>query len=690
MQTWNTKKKAAASKVHKPWKAKVMTLVFLLITIGAFVFDFPQYWNQSAAFVKDKTGLAVPTLSTNVFRLGLDLQGGTHLVYEADMKNIPEKDRDNALSGVRDVIERRVNAFGVSEPIVQTTSTGGVHRVIVELAGVLDVKEAINQIGETPVLEFKEEGEQLDKKPTDEDQTELAKRQKEDRAAAADVLKKAVSGEDFDALVQQYSTEKTKSQSKGVIPKMTAESTAYSAIAKAVSQNRLKAGQVYWKTIESGNTIEIVKVKNVTTAQNMDLAHILLCFDGKQGCTSKISALDAMNKITKLKSEINASNFSELAKANSTDPSVSSNGGNLGWGTGEKYVPAFSVAAESLRVGEISESVETNFGYHLIYKKAEKSVPAYEVQHITLKLSQMTDVVPPSSPWKNTALSGKHLNRADVQFDPKTGSPYVGITFNAEGGDLFGKLTEANLGKRIAIFLDGTPISEPTVQSAIYGGQAIITGDFTIEEAKLLAQRLNAGALPVPVTLLSQQTVGPTLGLASLEKSVLAALVGFALVAVYMIVLYRLPGLVAIVALLLFAFVNLLSYRVFGVTVTLAGIAGFVLSMGIAVDANVLIIERLREEFAAGRDLISASDEAERRAWAAIRDGHLTTLISSIVLYWFSSSFIRGFALTLGIGVVLSLFTAVYVARQYLYVVFGWKWSHKPFLFAAKRKEQKS
>ena len=221
--------------------------------------------------------------------------------------------------------------------------------------------------------------------------------------------------------------------------------------------------------------------------------------------------------------------------------------------------------------------------------------------------------------------------------------------------------------------------------SQIYGGRAVITGNFTLDESKTLAQRLNAGALPVPVTLLSQQTVGPTLGLVSLQKSVTAALIGFLLVTIYMILMYRLPGLISIIALLLFTGLNMAAYRIFGVTITLAGIAGLVLSLGIAVDANVLTIERLKEEFHSGRDLISSSDEAARRAWAAIRDGHFTTLISAAVLYWFSSSFIRGFALTLGIGVILSLFTAVYVARMYLHTIFEWKWTHNPLLFGVKK-----
>lgn len=687
MQTWKTKRKSQSSqKVHKPWKARAATIAFLLVTLVAGFYDFPHAWNQTAGFIKEKARVSLPTLDENVYRLGLDLQGGTHLVYEADMKDISEKERENALAGVRDVIERRVNAFGVSEPLVQTTSTGGVHRVIVELAGVLDVSDAISQIGETPVLEFKEQGSELDVKPTPEDEKKLQELLKADRAAAQAVLVRAQKGEDFEKLVLEVSIDPTKEQTKGIIEKLTAESLQYPQMAKAISQNRPKVGSVFWKTVEEESSIEIFKVLENTSVNNMRLSHILICFEGKQGCTSNISALDANIQMMNLKKEATAANFAELAKKNSTDPSAASNSGDLGFATSDTYVPSFAAAAEALAVGQISDVVETDFGYHLIYKQEQKVLPAHKVQHISMKRSSMFDILPPASPWKNTQLSGKQLENAVVEFDPNSGTPNVGITFDKEGGDLFGTLTAANIGKPIAIFLDGAPISTPVVQAAIYGGRAVITGDFTLDEAKVLAQRLNAGALPVPVTLLSQQTVGPTLGAVSLQKSITAALIGFLLVAIYMIVVYRLPGLIAIVALLLFSSLNLLAYQFFGVTITLAGIAGLVLSLGIAVDANVLIIERLKEEYASGRDLMSSADEAEKRAWAAIRDGHFTTLISSVVLYWFSSSFIRGFALTLGIGVVLSLFTAVFVARQYLHTVFEWKWTHRPIFFGVTRK----
>lgn len=681
MQTWKTKKAAHVSqKAHKPWKIQVASVVFILMTFVIGFYDFPQAWNQTVGFIQDKTTVSLPKMKENSYRLGLDLQGGTHLVYEADMKEIPEKERANALSGVRDVIERRVNAFGVSEPLVQTTSTGGIYRVIVELAGVLNVSDAINQIGETPVLEFKEESGQTDVKATPADEKKLADLQKSERAAAQAVLVRAQKGEDFEKLVLEVSGESAKEKTKGVVEKITSESAQYPAIAKALSQNKPKAGSVFWKLIEEGNSIEIVKVLENTSVNSMQLSHILICSKDKQSCTKDTSAIDANIQISNLKKEATAQNFADLAKKNSTDPSAATNSGDLGWATSDNYVPAFAAAAEALAVGQISDVVETDFGYHLIYKKAQKAVPAFKIQHIAMKLSSMSDLLPATSPWKNTGLSGKQLENAAVEFDQQTGSPLVGITFDSEGGDLFGKLTQANIGKPIAIFLDGSPISTPVVQTAILGGRAVITGNFTLEEAKLLAQRLNAGALPVPVTLLSQQTIGPTLGSSSLQMSIFAALIGFALVAGYMIAYYRLAGLFSVIALILYAFLNLAIYRIFDVTITLSGIAGFILSLGMAVDANVLIIERMKEEMAAGRDFIGVIQEGFARAWPAIRDGNVSTLVVALVLYIFSASFIRGFALMLAIGVFVSLFTAITATRIFMLTMFPKRVIKMPWL----------
>lgn len=683
MQTWKLKKKIKKVQPNT-WKPRFFAVVALIATLVMGFYGFPGVWNQGAEFVQAKTGWLPPTVLEEPFRLGLDLQGGTHLTYEADMSQIPEEDRVEALEGVRDVIERRVNAFGVSEPVVQTTTTGGTYRIIIELAGVLDVSEAIALIGETPVLEFKEPGQELEEDPTEEELALLETRNTEERAVANTVLSRALAGEDFDALVSEFSIEKDKDVSKGIFENITADSYFFDYFV-LIQQRGLYPGQVNGNLLENDDGVSVFKYLSAGEQTEMLLSHILICFEGTTGCTSGISEIEASIQMNEVKEQVTAENFAELAQQYSTDPSVLSNSGELGWSTADRYVASFGLAAAGLEVGEISSPVLTEFGYHLIYKSDQRTAPAYTIQRILMPLSDIYDIVPAPSPWINTELSGKYLERAGVEFDQNTGGAYVALTFNTEGGELFGQLTEEHVGEPVAIFLDGEAISTPVVQQAIYGGRAVITGDFTVEEAKLLAQRLNAGALPVPVDLLSQQTVGPTLGSVSLEKSIVAALFGFFLVGLYMVVIYRLPGLVAVIALVLFAFLNLAAYRLFGVTITLAGIAGLVLSLGIAVDANVLIIERFKEEYASGRDFISAVDEAFKRAWTAIRDGNITTLIAAGVLYWFSSSFIRGFALTLSIGVILSMFTAITVSRVYLKSLLFWKGIRKPTLFGVKR-----
>ena len=449
-----------------------------------------------------------------------------------------------------------MNAFGVSEPVVQTTATGGSYRVIIELAGVLDVSEAIALIGETPVLEFKEPGEELQRDPTQEELDQLDALNTQERASAQVVLDRARSGEDFDALVSEFSIDRNKEVNRGIIENVTADSY-FMEYALLIEQRGVQPGQVNGNLLENEDGVSIFKYLNPSEKTEMLLSHLLVCFEGKTGCTNELPALDASVQINNLKDQATAENFADLAKQYSTDPSAASNSGDLGWATAQDYVASFSLAAAALEVGEVSTVVETEYGYHLIYKRDQKTSPAYTIQRVLMPLSDIYDVIPVASPWVNTALSGKHLSRAAVEFDPNTGSPFVGITFNAEGGELFGQLTQALVGQPIAIFLDGEPISTPVVQQAIFGGQAVITGDFTLNEAKLLAQRLNAGALPVPLALLSQQTVGPTLGATSLSMSVKAALVGFVLVALYMVAYYRLAGLFSVAALILYAVLNL-------------------------------------------------------------------------------------------------------------------------------------
>ncbi|MFH0873960.1 MAG: protein translocase subunit SecD [Candidatus Komeilibacteria bacterium] len=541
----------------------VLTAFFLLI-----ILPYPNSWPGAGFFNKFYP------------HLGLDLQGGTHLVYEADTSQLADSEKSPAVEGVRDVIERRVNAYGVAEPLVQTTKTGSSYRVIIELAGVTDVNQAIKLIGETPLLEFKE----TDTAPTTVAATstkEINDYNAAQEKMANDILSQVKKGGDFAALAQQYSE----------------------------------------------------------------------------------------------------------------DESNAKDGGNLPPAIQGTFVPEFdSILFDKLKDGQIyPQLVKTTFGYHIIQRVSSetKDGQLYVTgRHILLKTKTLDNNNQLN--WRNTALSGKYLKRAQVNFDPQTNVPHVTLTFNDDGAKLFQEITRRNVGKQVAIFLDGEIISAPTVQQEISGGSAIITGNFSLTEAKLLAQRLNAGALPVAIKLLSQQTIGPTLGKISLERSLIAGLIGLLIVCLFMIIFYRLPGIIAVIALVIYSIINYALYQMIPVTLSTAGIAGFILSIGMAVDANVLIFERTKEELRSGENLTQAIANGFSRAWSSIRDSNVSSLITTAMLFWFGSSIIKGFALTLGLGILISMFTAITVSRNLMQLIAPDKWlaSRLWLMGVRKRKEE--
>lgn len=450
-------------------KKDILVVIFILIlTISALAVDFPDKFNAGLSFIEQFFGLdlKIPNIP---FLLGLDLQGGTHLVYEADLSEVPTKNTAELMAGLRDVIERRVNYFGVQEPLVQVQEAQGKWRLIVELAGVKDVNQAIKMIGQTPRLEFRE--------PRDPEETQ---------------------------------------------------------------------------------------------------------------------------KILDKKKEIEE-------------------------------------------------------------KKPSSPEELQQIENWDLALQDPY--------FKPTKLGGQYLKGAKVEFNQTTFLPYVALTFNDQGAKLFEKITERNVGKQLAIYIDGQLISAPVVQEKISGGRAQITGDFTVQEAKALARNLNAGALPVPINLISQQTVGPSLGKVALKKSLWAGLIGFVAVVIFMIIFYRLLGLIAVAALGVYLALLLMVFKLVPVTLTLAGIGGVILSIGMAVDANILIFSRTREELAEGKSINIALIEGFRRAWPSIRDGNLTTLLVALILFYFGTGFVRGFALTLSVGIILSMISAIIVTRYFLEVL---------------------
>jgi len=526
-----------------------LTLAGIIVLVGlAAVVDYPKGPNITWQ------GKLVRELKV---QLGLDLQGGTSLVYQADTAQVTPGEEAEAMAGVRDVLENRINAFGVSEPIIQTNQVSGNWRVLVELPGVTDLNEAIKQIGETPLLEFKVEG----------DQQTLSEEQ----------LK----------IVQQLN-DQTKQQAQDVLEQLKQDGD-FSALAKAKSQDEA--------TASTGGEVDYV-----------------------DKATLPQSLADAV-----------ANNENELNKV-------------------------------------LPDLIETDTDYQVVKVVDRKDDNQVKYAHIVFKKIPATpDIFGPN--YVNTQLTGKQLAKAMLQFDSTTNAPVVALTFNDEGAKLFEQITKENINKTVAIYLDGEAISTPVVNEAITGGQAVISGKFTLDEAKQLVRRLNAGALPVKITLVNQRNVGPTLGVEALQRSVLAGIIAMLVLGVFMIAYYRFPGLIAMIALSMYGLMLLAIFKLWPVTLTLSGIAGFILSLGMAVDANVLIFERLKEELRSGKNLQSAIDEGFKRAWLSIRDSNVSSLITCMILSWFGTAMIKGFAITLALGIILSLFSAITITRTLLKIL---------------------
>jgi len=522
------------------------------------------------------------------FKFGLDLHGGSRLIYEADLSSVPKEDRTKAMEGVRNIIERRVNIFGISEARVMTSKIGDSFRLLVELPDVKDLKEALGWIGETPLLEFKEQN------PL----PELTEAQKKE--------------------MEEYNKEAEK-----------------------------KAKDVLSKVLEEG------------------------------------------------------ADFAALAKEYSEDPGSKEKGGDLGWFKQGTMVAEFEKAVfEQLEKGEVTKDlVRTFFGYHIIKKIDEREIEGEKeimASHILIRTKSKADFLQDIDwqPWKYTGLTGKDLKIAIVEFEPTTNVPRVGLEFNEEGTKLFEEITKRNVGKPLAIFLDGKSIVDtdgdgkitdmdlyaPIVKEAISSGKAVITGEMNIERAKEITKRLKEGTLPVKIGKpIYQETVGPILGKISLDKSLRAGMIGFLLVILFMILIYRLPGVLASISLIIYGILVLSLFKLLPVTLSLAGIGRAILSVGMAVDANVLIFERLKEERKERDDFLISLEESFRRAWSAIRDGNLTTLVIALIMFYFGTSFIQGFAITLSLGILVSMFSAIVITKIFLKSFAGtrfekWKW----------------
>lgn len=680
------------SRILKPGvRGRIWRTFFLIIimTLAFSMVDAGNYYNKSVDYLSGRFGINLPHTKEIPFHLGLDLQGGTHLVYKADMSLVDSKDTSSALEGVRDVIERRVNVFGVSEPVVQTNVSGGEYRVIVELAGITDVNEAIQQIGETPLLEFKEQSTEK-RELTAEEKAQMDTFNAEAKTKADEALKEIKGGADFIETSKKYSTDEDVKVAEGNLGYTTNKDNpgAVSVISD------YEVGEYSEEIIDTPEAYLLYKLEDKREKTNpfdenevekeVKASHLLLCYDGIDGCDNGLSKEEAYAKIKEIKKEATPENFATLVEKYTTEPGGAARKGELGWFSKGMMVAPFEDTVFPQETGTISYVVETQFGYHLIYKEDERTTLEYKIGVLKINKKTEKDIIGPQADWKNTELTGKNLDRATVSFNHNDNSPEVSLEFDSEGTKLFADITERNIGKPVAIFLDAYPISVPTVNERIPSGRAVISGNFNIKEAKLLAQRLNAGALPVPIELISQQTVGPSLGKISLIDSLKAGLAGLLLVAIFMILYYRLSGILAVISLTIYGILILAIFKLWPVTLTLSGMAGFILSIGMAVDANVLIFERLKEELKRGNPYSIALEEAFKRAWPSIRDGNVSTLITCFILIQFSTSVVKGFAITLGLGVTMSMLTAVVVTKNFSKVLDTDFFGKRKWLFGGK------
>ena len=654
--------------------------------------------------------------------LGLDLAGGTELDYKIDLSDAiaqnsdddPQNDvnLDTIAESVRDALERRVNPAGVGEIVVKRSQVDGAEHILIQMPPSSSIEQAKKDAEKDNRLEFYEEDPSLigaEKNRVQNILTSLNAANWNTRAAEFEkdpkVILQKFDPRWTDEIHDPALVESLKSANKGtVLPNVVDTQTemAYTIDDKgqmmvtAMPQSVL--GIIY---ITDRTTEEREKV----TPEQVEARHILFAFPGAERAGEDVkyaSEEDARHEAEKVLEQLRSEgtdNFTELAKEYSTEPAAQQSGGSLGkFGRGQ-MTKVFEDAAFGNEIGLIPEIITSPFGFHIM-EVQNKFPETKEVVKDTKIGYELLGWKKDDLGWKKTKLGGAQLENAMVGID-EIGQPKVDLLFNDEGGKLFADITgrvaarKCNNGTcRLGIKVGGAWISQPTVHQKIIGRSSQISGNFTFDSAKELTDGLNLGAIDAPVKLSGQMTIEPTLGQEQLSKSLKAGALGLFATMLFMIFSYRLAGLVAAFSLALFSGLYILILKFwpdsFGgpIVLSLSGVAGVALSIGLAVDGNILIFERMKEEMEKGRGLHQALDIGFERAWNAIRDSNMTTLITCLILFNLGSAMIKGFAITLIVGTLLSMFTAITISRNILHYLLLNKGLQKPWLFGAKNTEE--
>ncbi len=744
--------------------------LILLFAAGFTLFNLPgDTQKQLIPFLPD-------SITNSKISLGLDLQGGTQLDYKIDLRKVPEADRNTIVNGIINVISKRINGLGVAEPNIYSSVVGDENHIIVELAGIKDMEEAKATVGKTIQLEFKE----LREEP-DPNHAEEIRKQAE---AALEKVKIENNFEVFGLEESQANPQTVRYSSETEFRYIDQLSGAFQ---EAIPQ--LEPGQIADQLLEpegemtvspAGEIVQqngfyLVKLLEKQEAEReyneprkVYISEILIAHnevstvpEGVERSKDEARALaeEVRQKVIDAENapapeveavegasteEIdNQPTFASLAQEYSDNATTKENGGEIAAPVIETAVASETFTKEVAdtaiafnEVGQISEVLESPLGFHII-KAREIKTAINETRSETQYKIATIFYNSADDPWAATGLDGRYFQRANVEFDDLV-QPIVSISFNAEGAEMFERLTEKNINKPLAIFVGGELVSAPNVNQKISGGNAVISGNFSIREAEELARDLNTGAIPAPIILVGQYSIGASLGQDALTSSLEAGLIGLGLIFIFMVIYYRGAGILASLALFVYTailvflikvamplYISLpLAIAVFiylilailngkdsgpeklvslvlncfvlfffsfllstPVVLTLAGVAGVILSIGMAVDANILIFERVKEELRDGRPLESAIKVGFDRAWSSIKDSNFSSLITCAILFYFGSSIIQGFAFNLAAGILVSMFSAITITRILLKSFVGTKFGESATFFGTPKKQ---